>query len=256
MSKYKKLSFKISRSILKTAFSSQANHIGSSLSIVDILSVLYGRFLKSTKNLFILSKGHGCLAQYCVLKEMGLISDKTLKTFGKNNSILMSHSSHKVPGVHFSTGSLGHGLPVSAGIALGNKIEKSKSRVFVLLSDGELNEGSNWESLLFCSHHNLNNLTIIIDYNKIQSIDFVKNTLAIEPIEKKFESFGCKVLSIDGHNHKQLLKSLSYKSSKVLVIIANTIKGKGVKFMENTILWHYKPLSITHFERAIKELKQ
>ncbi|MDB2446731.1 transketolase [Candidatus Pelagibacter bacterium] len=256
MSKYKKLSFKIRRSILKTAFSSQANHIGSSLSIVDILSVLYGKFLKSTKNLFILSKGHGCLAQYCVLKEMGLISDKTLKTFGKNNSILMSHSSHKVPGVHFSTGSLGHGLPVSAGIALGNKIEKSKSRVFVLLSDGELNEGSNWESLLFCSHHNLNNLTIIIDYNKIQSIDFVKNTLAIEPIKKKFESFGCKVLSIDGHNHKQLLKSFSYKSPKVLVIIANTIKGKGVKFMENTILWHYKPLSITHFESAIKELKQ
>jgi transketolase len=255
MSIYKSLSFKIRRSILKTAHSSQASHIGSSLSIVDILSVLYAKFLKSKKNLFILSKGHGCLAQYCALKEIGLISDRTLKTFGKNNTILMSHSSHKVPGVHFSTGSLGHGLPVSAGIALANKIEKSKSRVFVLLSDGELNEGSNWESLLFCSHHKLNNLTIIIDYNKIQSIDFVKNTLAIEPIKKKFESFGCKVLSIDGHNHKQLLKSLSYKSSKVLVIIANTIKGKGVKFMENTVLWHYKPLSTTHFERAIKELK-
>ena len=155
MSIYKSLSFKIRRSILRTAYSSQASHIGSSLSIVDILSVLYAKFLKSSKNLFILSKGHGCLAQYCVLKEMGFISDKTLKTFGKNNSILMSHSSHKVPGVHFSTGSLGHGLPVSAGIALGNKIEKSKSRIFVLLSDGELNEGSNWESLLFCYNHNL-----------------------------------------------------------------------------------------------------
>ncbi len=255
MTIYKSLSLKVRKSILKIAYLSQASHIGSSLSIVDILSVLYIKYLKSKKNSFILSKGHGCLAQYCILKEMGFISEKILKTFGKNNTILMSHASHKVPGIEFSTGSLGHGLPVSAGIALANKINKSKSRVFVLLSDGELNEGSNWESFLFCSHHNLNNLTVIIDYNKIQSIDFVKNTLKIEPLKMKLESFGCRVVNVDGHNHKKLLKVFSIQSLKPLVIIANTTKGKGVKFMENTVMWHYKSLGISDYKKAVKEIK-
>ena len=186
---------------------------------------------------------------------MGFISEKTLKTFGQNNTILMSHVSHAVPGIDFSTGSLGHGLPVAAGFALADKINKLKSRTFVMLSDGELNEGSNWESLLFCSHQKLNNLTVIIDYNKIQSLDFVKNTLKIEPLKLKLESFGCKVLSVDGHNHKQLLKALSSHSLKTLVIIANTIKGKGVKFMENTVLWHYKSLNNTDYQKAIKKIK-
>ena len=255
MRTYKLLSLRIRKSILKIAHLSQASHIGSSLSIVDILSVLYIKFLKTKKNSFILSKGHGCLAQYCALKEMGFISEKTLKTFGQNNTILMSHVSHAVPGIDFSTGSLGHGLPVAAGFALADKINKLKSRTFVMLSDGELNEGSNWESLLFCSHHKLNNLTIIIDYNKIQSLDFVKNTLKIEPLKMKLESFGCKVASVDGHNYKQLLKALSSHSQKTLVIIANTIKGKGVKFMENTVLWHYKSLNNTDYQKAIKKIK-
>ena len=255
MPTYRSLSLRIRKSILKIAHLSQASHIGSSLSIVDILSVLYIKFLKTKKNSFILSKGHGCLAQYCTLKEMGFISEKTLKTFGQNNTILMSHVSHAVPGIDFSTGSLGHGLPVAAGFALADKINKLKSRTFVMLSDGEHNEGSNWESLLFCSHQKLNNLTVIIDYNKIQSLDFVKNTLKIEPLKLKLESFGCKVLSVDGHNHKQLLKALSSHSLKTLVIIANTIKGKGVKFMENTVLWHYKSLNNTDYQKAIKKIK-
>ena len=255
MPTYRSLSLRIRKSILKIAHLSQASHIGSYLSIVDILSVLYIKFLKTKKNSFILSKGHGCLAQYCTLKEMGFISEKTLKTFGQNNTILMSHVSHAVPGIDFSTGSLGHGLPVAAGFALADKINKLKSRTFVMLSDGELNEGSNWESLLFCSHQKLNNLTVIIDYNKIQSLDFVKNTLKIEPLKLKLESFGCKVLSVDGHNHKQLLKALSSHSLKTLVIIANTIKGKGVKFMENTVLWHYKSLNNTDYQKAIKKIK-
>jgi transketolase len=255
MSVYKILSLKIRKSILKIGYLSKSSHLGSCLSIVDILSVLYIKFLKTKKNSFILSKGHGCLAQYCALKEMGLISEKTLKTFGQNNTILMSHVSHEVPGIDLSTGSLGHGLPVASGLALADKINKLKYRTFVILSDGELNEGSNWESLLFCSHHKLNNLTIIIDYNKIQSIDFVKNTLRIEPLKMKFESFGCKVLSVDGHNHDQLLRALSTDSSKTLVIVANTIKGKGVKFMENTVLWHYKNLSTTDYQKAVKEIK-
>ena len=253
--RYKNISLKIRKSILKVANSSQCSHIGSNLSIVDILSVLYGKFLKDKKNSFILSKGHACLALYCVLKEMNYISQKTLNSFGKNNSILMSHTSHKVPGIDLSTGSLGHGLPVATGVALANKINKNKSKIFVILSDGELDEGSNWESVLFSSHHKLNNLVIIIDYNKLQSIDSVKDTLNLEPLDKKFKSFGCKVLVINGHNCEQILKALNSKSSRPLVIIANTVKGKGVSFMENSVLWHYKSLNSEDYQRAMKIIK-
>ena len=252
---YKDFSLKVRKSILKIANSSQCSHIGSNLSIVDILTILYIKFLKNKKNYFILSKGHACLALYCVLKEMRFITEKTLNSFGKNDSILMSHASHKVPGIELSTGSLGHGLPVATGVALADKINKIKKKTFVLLSDGELDEGSNWESLLFSSHHKLNNLVIIIDYNKLQSIDFVKNTLNLEPLKQKFQSFGCKVVSVDGHNFKQLEKVLSSSSTKPLVIIANTIKGKGVSFMENSVLWHYKSLNSEDYQKAIKIIK-
>ena len=252
---YKDFSLKVRKSILKIANSSQCSHIGSNLSIVDILTILYIKFLKNKKNYFILSKGHACLALYCVLKEMRFITEKTLNSFGKNDSILMSHASHKVPGIELSTGSLGHGLPVATGVALADKINKIKKKTFVLLSDGELDEGSNWESLLFSSHHKLNNLVIIIDYNKLQSIDFVKNTLNLEPLKQKFQSFGCKVVSVDGHNFKQLEKVLSSSSTKPLVIIANTIKGKGVSFMENSVLWHYKSLNSEDYKRALKIIK-
>ena len=252
---YKDFSLKVRKSILKIANSSQCSHIGSSLSIVDILTTLYIKLLKNKKNYFILSKGHACLALYCVLKEMRFITEKTLNSFGKNDSILMSHASHKVPGIELSTGSLGHGLPVATGVALADKINKIKKKTFVLLSDGELDEGSNWESLLFSSHHKLNNLVIIIDYNKLQSIDFVKNTLNLEPLKQKFQSFGCKVVSVDGHNFKQLEKVLSSSSTKPLVIIANTIKGKGVSFMENSVLWHYKSLNSENYQKAMKIIK-
>lgn len=252
---YKNFSLKIRKLILKIANSSQCSHIGSNLSIVDILSVLYVKFLKDRKNSFILSKGHACLAQYCVLKEMGFINDKTLNTFGKDGTILMSHASHKVPGINLSTGSLGHGLPVATGIALANKINKKKSKMFVLLSDGELDEGSNWESILFSSHHKLSNLVIIIDYNKLQSTNSVKNTLNLEPLDKKFESFGCKVLTVNGHNCEKIFKALNSKSSKPLVVIANTVKGKGVSFMENSVLWHYKSLDSEDYKRALKIIK-
>ncbi len=248
-------SFRIRKSILKYAHSSQCSHLGSNLSIVDILTVLYNNFITKNKNSFILSKGHACLALYCVLKEKKFISSKTLETFGQNNSILMSHTSHKVKGIDLSTGSLGHGLPVASGVALANKIQKKNFKTFVLLSDGELDEGSNWEALLFSSHHKLKNLIVIIDYNKIQSIASIKNTLNLEPIVKKFQSFGCNVKSIDGHNLGQLSKAIITKSSKPLVIIANTIKGKGVKFMENSVLWHYKPLDKDNYIKAKNILK-
>jgi transketolase len=251
---YRNISRDIRKKILKLSNSAKSAHIGSSLSIVDILVVLYKKFLK--KNIFILSKGHACLAYYCVLQKFNYITDKILKSYGKNNTILLSHVSHKVPGVVFSTGSLGHGLPYAVGRALAEKIDKKNKKIYVLISDGELNEGTTWESLLFASFHKLDNLVIIIDYNKIQSLDFTKNVLQIEPLNKKLISFGCNVKIINGHNYYKIYNSLLYKSkNKPYVIIANTIKGKGVKFMENSILWHYKSPNNQELIKAINELE-
>jgi transketolase len=168
----------------------------------------------------------------------------------------MAHASHKVPGIEFSTGSLGHGLPYATGRALAEKIDNTNNRVYVLISDGELNEGTTWESLLFASFHKLDNLFIIIDYNKIQSTDFTKNILNIEPLKKKLSSFGCNIKNIDGHNLNQIYISLqTKKKNKPTILIANTIKGKGVKYMENKILWHYKFPDYEQLQQAIKELQ-
>ena len=241
--------------ILQLSNAAKSSHIGSSLSIVEILVVLYKFFIKK-KNVFILSKGHACLAYYCVLQKFDYFSNKILKSYGKNNTILLSHVSHRVPGVDFSTGSLGHGLPYATGRALAEKINKTNNKIFVLISDGELNEGTTWESLLFAAHHELDNLITIVDYNKIQSLDFAKNVLKLEPLNKKFQSFGCNVKNIDGHNFNQIYRSLLVKKNKKpTVIIANTIKGKGVGFMENSILWHYKYPNEKELDIALKELK-
>ena len=255
MKNIERLSKKIRKNILKISYQSKSAHIASSLSIVDIIATIYTKFIKKNgNNIFILSKGHACLAHYCLLHELGYIKKKVLNSFGKNGTVLMSHSSHLVPGVNLSTGSLGHGLPVSTGIALSKKIKEEKGKVFVLLSDGELNEGSNWESLLFLTHHNLNNLVIVIDYNKIQSLDFVRKTIKLQPLKDKFLSFGCKVSEINGHNDKEILNCLKKKTKKPLVIIANTIKGKGVSFMENKVLWHYKSPNLKELISGLKEL--
>lgn len=245
---------KIRKKILKLIYSSKASHLGSSFSCVDIIFVLYKFFIKK-KNIFILSKGHACLAYYCVLKEFDYISSRALNSFGKNNSILMGHASHKVPGIDFSTGSLGHGIPYATGRALAEKINKTNNNIYVLISDGELNEGTTWESLLFASFHNLNNLFVIIDYNKIQSIDLTKNILKLEPLIMKFKSFNCSTKIINGHNINQIYQSLLKKDkNKPTVIIANTVKGKGVSFFENKVLWHYRSPNKTELKLAIKEL--
>jgi transketolase len=241
--------------ILQISNRAKSSHVGSCLSIVDILVVLYKNFINK-KNIFVLSKGHACLAYYCVLQKFGHFSNKTLNSYGKNNTILLSHVSHKVPGVEFSTGSLGHGLPYAIGRALAEKINITNNKIFVLISDGELNEGTTWESLLFASFHKLDNLIIIIDYNKIQSLDFTKNILKLEPLRKKFQSFGCNVKNINGHNFIQIYKSFFVrKNKKPTVIIANTIKGKGVSFMENSISWHYKYPNLKELKVAIKEMQ-
>jgi transketolase len=248
---YSKISKEIRKTLLEITSLKKAAHIASNLSIVDILVVLYKDFVKkNNKNQFILSKGHACLSVYCILSYFKYFSKSLLKSFGDNNTVMMCHISHKVPGIKISTGSLGHGLPIAAGKAFANR----KIQIFVLLSDGELNEGSNWEAFLFIAHHNLKNIKIIIDSNKIQSIDFVKNVINMEPMSEKFRSFGFSVSSINGHSHKQIYQSLNKKDSKPRIIIANTTKGKGVGFMENSVLWHYKPPNKEELELAIKKL--
>jgi transketolase len=242
---------KIRRKILELTHETNSAHVASNLSIVDILLVIYKNFVKKkNKNEFILSKGHACLSYYVILNFFGYISDRKLKTFGKNNTELMSHISHKVPGVVFSTGSLGHGLPFSVGKAFINKQKK----FYCLISDGEINEGSNWEAFMFASHHKLSNLKIIIDCNKIQSLDYVKNVIDLEPLEDKFKCFGFYVSRIDGHNHNKLKNTLRIKNKKPHIIIADTIKGKGVKFMQNSVLWHYKPPNKMQLDEATKKL--
>ena len=259
--KYKNFAKNIRKNILKLSFQAKSSHIGSCLSIVDIIVVLYLGILKTNlknykKKYFILSKGHACLALYCLLYEIGIIKKKLLFSYGEDNSILMQHASHHVKGVVFSTGSLGHGLPVATGMALSNKIKKNNNKVYVLLSDGEMNEGSTWEALLFASHHKLNNLIIILDYNKFQSLTLTKKTLNIEPLRKKFQSFGCKVISINGHNYSQIFKSLKLiDKKKPLVIIANTIKGKGISYMENNIAWHYRSPTKDELNYALNEIE-
>lgn len=250
--------------VLNMIYESKCAHIGSAFSCIDIVSVLYNEILNINKRLlnsnkrdiFILSKGHACSALYAVLALKGFFSKRILKSYGKNFSSLMSHASHKVPGVEFSTGSLGHGLPYAVGCALALKLSKNfKSRVFVLLSDGELNEGSNWEALMFASHHKLKNLTIVIDNNNLQSLTTIEKTLNTYPLKKKFLSFGLECETVDGHNFEKL-KKLFLKKNKSLpkVIIAKTIKGKGIKEMENKVLWHYKPPTEEQFVKFKKEI--
>ena len=242
----------------------KAAHVASSLSIIDIISVLYEDILKlnlaslkkKNRNHFILSKGHASAALYSLLALKKFFPKRLLKKFGKKNSILMHHVNHKVPGIELSTGSLGHGLSFGSGIAMYYKKNRINKKVYVLLSDGELNEGSNWESFLFCGHHKLSNLCAIIDYNKLQSLTSIKNTLILEPLKKKFLSFGWKVIEIDGHNHNSILKSLKSETKKPKLVIANTIKGKGVSFMENKVKWHYSSPNKHQLKQAILEISK
>ena len=260
------LAKKIRIESLKMVNRINGSHIGSAFSMVDILSVLYTDILcvdcknpnLINRDRFILSKGHACSSLYACLGLKGFFSTSKLETYGKNDSNLMNHVSHKVPGVEFSTGSLGHGLPFGLGKALALKTNNINSNVYVLIGDGELAEGSNFESILIAAHHNLDNLVLIIDHNNLQSLTTVDNTLKLKPFKEKFESFGWNYMEVDGHNHndlKQIFKSLKKIKKQPSVIIANTIKGKGVSFMENKVEWHYKAPNDEELITAIKEVE-
>ena len=250
---------------LEMVHKAKASHIGSALAICDILAVLYSGLLKlefglnapSFRDRFILSKGHACVAVYATLAEVGIIPKEQLKTYGQDHSDLMNHISHKVPGVEFSTGSLGHGLPFGVGKALAAKRKGEDWRTFVLLSDGELNEGSNWEAMMFAAHHGLDNLIAIIDYNNLQSLTTVAQTLGLEPLAAKFNAFGWSVREVDGHDHDALtqeLGSIPWTPGKPSILIAHTTKGKGVSFMENKVEWHYRSPNAEELAEALAEL--
>ena len=258
---------KLRLEVLHMTHLGKSSHIGSILSIIDIIAVLYGKILKinpktiknKNRNRFILSKGHAGAAVYAALSALGFFSHKKLLTHCKNNSTLSGHISHiKNPGIEFSTGSLGHGLSVGSGFAYAGKLKREKSKIFVLLSDGECNEGSTWEAVMFSGFHKLNNLIAIIDYNKLQSLTTTTKTLDLEPFKKKWESFGWKCLNLDGNNIDQLEKKLTKvtksNEQKPFCIIANTTKGSGVSFMENKVLWHYRPPNKNELKEAIKEI--
>jgi transketolase len=196
-----------------------------------------------SRDRFILSKGHACTAIYAALAETGFIPHELLESYGHDGSPLMAHINHHVPGVEFSTGALGHGLPFGVGKALAAQRRVADWRTVVLLSDGECAEGSNWEAFLFAAHHKLDRLTAIIDYNKLQSLGSVADTLGLEPLGAKLAAFGWSVREVDGHDHAALAQHLSdkvWEPGKPQMLIAHTTKGKGVPFMENKVEWHYK----------------
>ena len=251
---------------LKMVVRAKASHIGGVLSIGDIVAVLYGQVIRvdpeqpiaPQRDRFILSKGHACVAVYSALAEVGFLSVEDLLGYGQNHSVLMNHISHRVPGVEFSTGSLGHGLPFGTGKALAAKKLGQTWKTFVLMSDGELNEGSNWEALLFATHHQLDNLVAIIDYNKLQSLTTTEKTLRLEPLADKLNAFGCSVREVDGHDHGALSAALSnipWSIGKPSILIAHTVKGKGVSFMENKVEWHYRSPNAEELSQALAELE-
>lgn len=259
------LAREIRRSALLMVHRAKASHIGSALSISDIVAVLYDKILKLTpvdpkasdRDRFILSKGHACVAVYAALAETGFFPRRDLLSYGQDHSVLMNHISHKVPGVEFSTGSLGHGLPFGVGKALAGKKLEESWRVVVLLSDGEFGEGSNWEAMMFAAHHQLDNLVAIVDYNKLQSLTTVDQTLRLEPLADKARAFGWAVHEVDGHDHAALqdaLSSIPWEAGKPSFLIAHTIKGKGVSFMENRVEWHYKSPTSDQLAEALEEL--
>jgi transketolase len=242
---------KLVKTILTLAHKKKEGHIGSSLSILDILYVLYDKFIKNTDNKFILSKGHASLGLYVVLDYFNLLKCD-INSFCDFNSELGGHPCNKTESVETSTGSLGHGLPIAVGMAMGYKIQSKDSKVFVLIGDGEANEGSIWESALLASHHKLNNLYCILDHNKSGD-----RAVKIDNVKQKFKSFNWECLEVDGHNQEELIVALSHKSQeKPIFILANTIKGKGIKVMENNPEWHHKSPTVDELNLFIGEINQ
>jgi transketolase len=249
------------KNLLNLIHKNQAPHIASSLSMIDFVTVIVQRSLQRAATLeyrddLVLSKGHAAAGFYSVLRAFNQISVEDFESFYVDGSNFYGHISHKASNWNLlTTGSLGHGLPFSTGLALANKKSgRILQESLVIMSDGECDEGSVWESALIASHHNLINLKVIIDRNQLQSLTGTESTLALEPLADKWRAFGWDVISVDGHSHFEIEKALETASSKPLCVIANTVKGKGISFMENSVLWHYKAPNLEEFKEAAKEL--
>jgi transketolase len=259
------LALRLRRHVVRMCASGGSAHVGSGLSMADIIAVLYGEVLRIApsepqwpgRDRFILSKGHAGACVYAALAERGFFPIETLRTHYQNGANLSGHVSHKgVPGVELSTGALGHGLGVGAGMAMQLRRMGGAQRVYVVLSDGECDEGSNWEAILFAAHHRLANLCAVVDYNRLQSLGTVEQTIGLEPFADKWRAFGWRVLQVDGHDHASLREAFAAAadSDAPVCLIADTVKGRGVSFMENQVLWHYRVPAGDELAAALREL--
>ena len=252
--------------IVNMGADANASHSGSALSTVDLITALYFKAMRVNpkkplwpeRDRFILSKGHGGAALYAALAERGYFPKARLKTFCGDGGVLTTHPViRNVPGVEATTGSLGHGLPIGLGMALAGRYDKKTYRVFVMLSDGECDEGTVWEAAMYAGFHNVSNLVAVIDYNKIQSFGRTAEVMDLEPFAQKWEAFGWAVREINGHNFKEILgalKGIPFKKGRPSCIIAHTVKGKGVSYMENVPMWHYRAPNPGEYQQALKEL--
>ncbi len=260
------LALEIRRHVIDMTMRGNSSHVGSALSCADIIAVLYNQVLNvdpadpqdPNRDRFILSKGHAGAAVYAALALRGFFPVEWLEQHYQDGSRMSGHISHKgIPGVEVSTGSLGHGLPIAAGMALAGKLDGRRHRTFCVLSDGECDEGATWEAAMFAAHHRLRRLTAVIDYNKIQSLGSVEETLALEPFAAKWRAFGWAVVEVDGHDHDSLGEALRWDDEqRPRVVIAHTTKGKGVSFMENSVLWHYRSPQGDEYAAAQAELNE
>jgi transketolase len=258
---------KIRRNILDMAFSGSTVHIGCALCLVEIFSVIYRNHLRydytkpddPNRDFLILSKGHGVMAQYACMKELGWLKDSDLLNYFSDGTKLKGLSDSRVRGLEVTSGSLGHGLSVGVGIALGNKISQTKQKTFIIVGDGELNEGSCWEAIQFAGHHALSNICMIVDKNNFQAMDKTSNIINQQNLATQIEAFNFNVTEVDGHNEDDLDNAIndlfSLQNNKPSCIVANTIKGKGVSFMENKNDWHYLRLDKALYEQALLELE-
>lgn len=258
------LALEIRRHAIEMTHASHASHIAAVLSVTDIVAVLYSDILNinprnpedDCRDRLILSKGHAGVAVYSALAEKGFFPVEVLDTYYQNGSLLSGHVSHKgVAGVEVSTGSLGHGIGMAVGMALAARLDNKRHQVYVIAGDGECEEGEVWEAALFAAHHRLDNLTLIVDHNKMQAMGNCEEQLGLKELPKKWADFGFNTLECDGHNHDELRKALKEKKKDApTCIVAHTVKGKGVSFMENELLWHYRDPQGEYYEKARKEL--
>jgi transketolase len=253
------------KNILKYIYHANAGHTGGSLSCIDILNVLYNyvmnvgpdNFHSADRDRYIQSKGHSVEALFVVLADKGFFPESDLTTLCKYQSHYIGHPTRKVKGIEQNTGALGHGLPISVGIAIAGKMDAKNYRVFTLLGDGELPEGSNWEAALTAAHYGLDNLCAIIDNNKLQITGPTTEVCNTDPIDSKFESFGWAVRHVDGHDIdalKQTFDALPFIGGKPSLVIAHTVKGKGISYMENTLKWHHGVPNEQQYEEALLQL--